>query len=152
YDEKTRVQAEGRSVQDLVEERARQSPWQGRRVTLAYHIGAETSRFVITDEGDGFDLAALADAGSLAHGRGIALARASSDSLTFGGRGNEVAVEFAHNGTAERVVPPGFVEAEPRRLAPGDVVFWENTQGDHLYYIVSGEYDVFVGGTLISRL
>jgi hypothetical protein len=152
YDEKTKLQAEGRTVQDLIEERAGQVPWQGRRVTLAYHIGAETSRFVITDEGDGFDVSLLGGAGELAHGRGIALARASAGSLTYHGKGNEVSVEFTHNGSAERVVPPGFIEAEPRHLAPGDVVFWENTQGDHLYYIVSGEYDVFVGGTLIARL
>ena len=152
YDDKTRLQAEGRAVQDLVEERSRQEPWRGRQVTLAYHLGTESSRFVITDEGGGFDAAALRDAGELAHGRGIALARASSGSLTYHGRGNEVSVEFVHNGPSERVVPPGFIEAEPRHLTPGDVVFWENTQGDHLYYIVSGEYDVFVGGTLIARL
>jgi len=152
YDDKTRLQAEGRPVQDLIEERAGKAPWQGRTVTLGYHIGPDASRFVITDEGPGFDVNAVGDAGELAHGRGIVLARMSADTLEYHGRGNEVSVEFAHNGSAERVVPPGFIDAEPRRLTPGDVVFWENTQGDHLYYIVSGEYDVFVGGTLIARL
>ncbi len=152
YDDKTKVQERGLSVQDLIEERAQQPPWQGRRVTLAYHVGASSSRFVITDQGEGFDPGAVAEAGELAHGRGIALARASADSISYAANGTEVTVEFGHNGSAERVVPPGFIEAEPRRLAPGDVVFWENTQGDHLYYIVSGEYDVFVGGTLIARL
>jgi len=76
----------------------------------------------------------------------------SADALAYNSKGNEVAVEFAHNGKAERTIPPGFIQTKPRNLAPKDVVFWENTNGDHIYYIISGEYDVFVGGKEIARL
>lgn len=157
FDDKTRLQQEGRSIQDLVEERMRVPPWKDRKVLLAYSISPLESRFTITDEGDGFDTSTVPDpqkvsAFDLEHGRGIFLSRSSADSLDYGSRGNEVRVAFVHNGKAERTIPPGFIQNEPRHLAPNDVVFWENTTGDHIYYIVSGEYEVFVGGKLIARL
>lgn len=157
FDDKTRLQAEGRSIQDLVEERMHQPPWKDRKVLLAYSIGPLESRFTITDDGEGFDTSQIPDprkvsAFELEHGRGIFLSRSVADSLAYSPRGNEVQVGFAHNGKAERTIPPGFIQNEPRHLAPNDVVFWENTTGDHIYYIVSGEYEVFVGGKLIARL
>lgn len=157
FDDKTRLQQEGRSIQDLVEERMRVPPWKDRKVLLAYSISPVESRFTITDDGDGFDTSTIPDpqtvsAFDLEHGRGIFLSRNSADSLDYNSRGNEVRVAFVHNGKAERTIPPGFIQNEPRHLAPNDVVFWENTTGDHIYYIVSGEYEVFVGGKLIARL
>lgn len=157
FDEKTRVQETGGSIQDLVEDRLARDPWRGRRVTLAYSISPIGSRFTITDEGEGFDTSKLPTRSEvaspdLAHGRGIFLSVHSTDSLVYAPKGNEVTVEFAHNGKAERIIPPGFIQNEPRHLGPSDVVFWENTTGDHIYYIVSGEYDVFVGGKKIARL
>lgn len=157
FEEKTRLQGEGRSLQDVVDERMALSPWKDRQVTLAYSISPLGTRFTITDEGEGFDVSLLPDprteaAFDLSHGRGIFLSRHSADTLEYNTKGNEVRVEFGHNGKAERTIPPGFIESEPRHLAPNDVVFWENTTGDHIYYIVSGDYDVFVGGKLIARL
>ncbi len=157
YEEKTRLQEQGRSVQDFVEERMRREPWKDRKVTLGYSISPLSSRFTITDAGQGFDTSRLPDPRKqetidLSHGRGIFLARSGADTLEYNGKGNEVRVEFSHNGKAERTIPPGFIQNEPRHLEPSDVVFWENTSGDHIYYIVSGEYEVYVGGKRIARL
>jgi len=157
YEEKTRLQETGRPMQDLVEERMNQEPWKGRQVVLAYSISPLSSRFTIIDRGEGFNTAGLPDPKApsqltLSHGRGILLSRGSADTLEYNAKGNEVQVSFLHNGKAERSIPPGFIQTEPRHLAIADVVFWENTTGDHIYYIVSGEYEVFVGGKLIARL
>ena len=157
FDEKTELQDQGRSIQDFVDERMRLSPWVGRKVTLAYGISPRSSRFTITDEGDGFDTALLPRRGEemdvdLEHGRGIFLSMHSADNLAYNDKGNEVAVEFGHNGKAERTIPEGFIQNEPRQLAPGDVVFREDATGDNLCYIVSGEYDVFVHGTKVATL
>jgi anti-sigma regulatory factor (Ser/Thr protein kinase) len=158
YDEKTQLQEAGQSVQDFVEERLRRPPWKGRKVTVEYAISPLSSRFTITDEGEGFDTTRLPTKDDMAahldlsHGRGIFLSMNSADSLAYSAKGNEVSVEFGHNGKAERTVPDGFIQSEPRHLAPGDVVFWENTTGDHIYYIVSGEYEVQVHGKAIATL
>jgi len=158
YDDKTQIQEEGKAIQDLVEKRMRRAPWKGRKVTLSYGISPVSSRFSITDEGEGFDTSKLPTRGDmiaaidLSHGRGIYLSMHSADTLTYNQRGNSVTVEFGHNGKAERTIPEGFTQNEPRHLNPGDVVFRENATGDHLCYIVSGEYDVLVGGTKIATL
>ena len=157
YEEKTRLREGGLSIQDLVEERMGLSPWKGRQITLAYGISPASTRFTISDEGTGFDTSKLPTrsdwpAADENHGRGIFLSLLSSDSLVYSPRGNEVRVDFEHNGRSERTIPEGFIQTEPRRLAPTDVVFRENATGDHIYYIVAGEYDVFVGGTKVATL
>jgi anti-sigma regulatory factor (Ser/Thr protein kinase) len=157
FDEKTQLQEQGQSVQDLIEQRIALPPWKGRKVTLSYGISPLLSRFTISDQGAGFDTSKLPTRGDqmsmdLAHGRGIFMSMHSADTLLYNQKGNEVMVEFGHNGKAERVIPPGFIENEPRSLAKGEVVFRENTTGDHIYYIVSGEYEVFVGKKKIARL
>lgn len=157
FDEKTKLQDGGRSIQDFVDERMSLSPWVGRKVTLTYGISPRSSRFTITDEGEGFDTSRLPSRGEklgvdLAHGRGIFLSIHSADTLGYNPKGNEVTVEFGHNGKAERTIPEGFIQNEPRRLEVGDIVFREDATGDHLCYIVSGEYDVFVRGTKIATL
>lgn len=158
YDEKTSLQERGIAVQDFVEERMLQNPWKGRKVTLSYGISPVSSRFTITDQGAGFDTSKLPTRSDmiatidLSHGRGIFLSMNSADTLAYNSRGNSVSVEFSHNGKAERTVPEGFIQNEPRSLGTGDVVFRENATGDHLCYIVSGEYDVFVGGRKVATL
>jgi anti-sigma regulatory factor (Ser/Thr protein kinase) len=157
YDEKSALQDRGEFVQDLVEQRMSRTPWKGRKVTLDYSISPLSSRFTIIDQGDGFDTKKLPVLtrmvpSDLAHGRGIFLSMNSADTLVYNSKGNEVTVDFAHNGRAERTIPPGFIQTEPKHWMPGEVVFRENNTGDHIYYIISGEYDVFVGGTAIARL
>lgn len=157
FDQKTALQERGALVQDLVEQRLSETPWKGRTVTLGYSISPVGSRFVITDQGEGFDTRKLPTrddmaALDLSHGRGIFLSMNSADTLVYNAKGNEVTISFRHNGKAEKTVPPGFIQTEPRQLQPDEVVFRENNTGDHIYYIISGEYDVFVGGTPIARL
>jgi len=151
YEEKTAWLATNRSIQELVEQRMSAPPRAGRKVRLGYRISPTRSTFQITDEGDGFDVSKVPDAGKgrallEAHGRGILTSRCGVDRLLYNEKGNSVAIEVDHDGPAERTVPPGFVEEPPRSVQPGEVVFREGDPADCLYYIVSGEYDIFVKG------
>lgn len=154
YDEKTEWLATDRSIQELVEKRMAVAPYRGRKVRFEYRITPAGSLFRITDEGDGFDVSKIPAPGQgpgllQAHGRGILTSRFSVDRLSYNEKGNSVAIEIDHDGVAEKAVPPGFVDAPPRRFSPGDVVFSEGDAADSLYYVVSGEYDIHVKGTRI---
>ena len=79
----------------LVEQRRSQPLYRDRRIFVAVKISPDEARFVIRDQGPGFDLAAVPDAGDSEalgpqRGRGLSLMRAFMDVLTFNDAGNEV--------------------------------------------------------------
>lgn len=85
---------EGKSS-NLVDERRGQAPYKDRKLHVAVHMDPEQARFVIRDEGPGFDpskVPAAGQPGSLdpETGRGLVLMRAFLDEVSFNGRGNEV--------------------------------------------------------------
>lgn len=79
----------------LVDARRQQSPYRERRIAVDITMGEGEARFVIRDEGPGFDAAAALarepveslDSGS---GRGLVLMRTLVDEVRFNTRGNEV--------------------------------------------------------------
>ncbi len=79
----------------MVEQRRGQSPFRDRRVFLDVKISTEEAKFVIRDEGPGFDPASVPDAVSTVGeqapgGRGLALMRAFMDEVAFNDSGNQV--------------------------------------------------------------
>lgn len=80
---------------NLVEQRRSQTPYRDRRIHLDVQMSTDAARFVIRDEGPGFDTAKLpklSDPGSLAQsgGRGLLLMQTFMDEVTFNDQGNEV--------------------------------------------------------------
>ncbi|MCY2992652.1 MAG: response regulator [Planctomycetota bacterium] len=80
---------------DLVEQRRSQLPYRDRRIHLHVRMSTDEARFVIRDEGPGFDtvkLPKLSDPDSLAQtgGRGLLLMQTFMDEVTFNDQGNEV--------------------------------------------------------------
>lgn len=80
---------------DLVEQRRSQLPYRDRRIHLHARMSTDEARFVIRDEGPGFDtvkLPKLTDPDSLAQagGRGLLLIQTFMDEVTFNDQGNEV--------------------------------------------------------------
>jgi serine/threonine-protein kinase RsbW len=66
-----------------------------RHVEVEFEIGRERSVIVITDQGEGFDLAAVPDPTAdenleKPHGRGIMLMRAYMDEVRYNDKGNRV--------------------------------------------------------------
>jgi CheY-like chemotaxis protein len=83
------------AYEDQARERARQSPYASRRVTLLARLATEQAVFVITDQGPGFDLAALPDPTDPANmekasGRGLLLIRTFMDEVRHNPAGNQI--------------------------------------------------------------
>lgn len=79
----------------MVEQRRGQAPFCDRRVWLDVKISTEEARFVIRDEGPGFDRASIPDVAETVGeqpgvGRGLALMRAFMDEVVFNELGNQV--------------------------------------------------------------
>jgi hypothetical protein len=79
----------------IIDQRRKQPPYCERRVLVDVKISTEDARFVIRDEGPGFDVGSIPDsigaAGEQAKGgRGLALMRAFMDEVTFNDVGNQV--------------------------------------------------------------
>lgn len=80
---------------DLVEQRRAQSPYQDRRIFVDAKLAPEEVRFVIRDEGSGFDPAAIpvaTEPGAMEPdcGRGLSLIRAFMDEVVYNDAGNEL--------------------------------------------------------------
>jgi CheY-like chemotaxis protein len=79
----------------LVERRRSQPPYRDRRISVDVNISPDEARFVIRDEGPGFDVSAVPHPGDPAalereEGRGLMLMRTFMDEVTHNQRGNEV--------------------------------------------------------------
>lgn len=79
----------------LTRERQGQAPYGDRRVRVEVRLDRGEARYMVGDEGPGFDPSALPDPLDPANrdkatGRGIALIRSFMDEVTFNERGNEI--------------------------------------------------------------
>ncbi len=172
FEEKTAWMMEGREMADLIEAKGREGAG-GEKVFLEWEIGREEARFVIRDEGEGFDVKALrtglkgggngaAEEGL--HGRGIRLALMLSDKLSYNQKGNRVTMKVKR-----RVPLEGAGASEPGPGAgaaggavgaaggsvdvqPGEVIFQEGEYSDYIYYVSSGTYEVFAQGAQVGTI
>ncbi len=79
----------------LVERRRAQPPYRDRRIHVEVKLSPDEARFVIRDEGPGFDVAAVPEPGDSAaledqRGRGLSLMRTFMNELIYNDLGNEV--------------------------------------------------------------
>lgn len=84
-----------RAYRVLAEERRRAAPYHDRRIAVRVTLSEDGVRFVIADEGRGFDVDAVPDPTLpenlvQASGRGIFLMRTFLDEVTYNNAGNEV--------------------------------------------------------------
>jgi CheY-like chemotaxis protein/anti-sigma regulatory factor (Ser/Thr protein kinase) len=80
---------------NVVDERRKQPPYRDRRVYVDVNISTEQAKFVIRDEGPGFDTTVLPDpmestSGAGKGGRGLSLMLMFMDEVVFNDTGNEV--------------------------------------------------------------
>lgn len=92
---------------DLVAHRCKETPYCERSIQVDVRITPEEARFVIRDEGPGFDVSSLpqpGDPGTLEQegGRGLVLMRTFMDEVTYNEQGNEVTMvkRRSHSGDA----------------------------------------------------
>ena len=96
------VGSELRGVDDeayckLLENRVNQEPYASRKLNMSVHLTANLARFVIRDEGPGFDVSNLPDPTDpenlmKASGRGTLLIRSFMDELWYNDSGNEITI------------------------------------------------------------
>jgi CheY-like chemotaxis protein len=80
---------------DLVEQRRNQMPYRDRRIHVHARMGPQEARFVVRDEGPGFNVTNVAGSNNPSDlekegGRGLVLMRAFMDEVTYNDVGNEV--------------------------------------------------------------
>jgi hypothetical protein len=148
YDEKTDFMENGGSVVELVAEKCRNRKIAEKKVHMDWEIHRDFTRYVIRDEGPGFDVTQLnetlksQDELSL-HGRGIRMARHLSKEIYYNKKGNQVTLIIQHEEQDQQPFPIRFRKEEIVEVERGDVIFREGEESDFLYYIVSGKYYVY---------
>jgi len=91
----TRVSLVEGKGEDVLTKRKSAAPYKDRKVRVHINIGANEARFMISDEGPGFDPSSVPAAGQPGSldpetGRGLVLMRAFFDEVTFDQGGREV--------------------------------------------------------------
>lgn len=148
YDEKSAFLDTGGNIVDLIAEKCKDPAVNGKRVRVEWDISRNRSKFIIRDEGDGFDIFKLKEKikkeGAYAlHGRGIRMASLFAERIAYNRRGNAALVQIRHEKDASRKAPEGFSGEEIINIRKGDIICREGELGDSLYYISSGRYSVW---------
>jgi len=155
YDEKTAWLESNRDIMDLIRQKNADPAIRARKVFFSYSIDPESSRFVIRDEGAGFDwrarMAAKPDQPGL-HGMGMRMASVYVQELRYNEVGNEVSFEVTHRRNESNTIPAIFDVSQERSFEDGQYVCSEGEESDYLYYIVSGTLYVYSKGKLVSSL
>lgn len=157
YNEKTEFLAKDGNIFDLISKKNKNPLIESRRVFLHYRITPDQSSFTIRDEGEGFDWrnyhTSVGEKGlTEQHGRGILMARHFLKDLHYNEKGNEVTFSLDHLEQKNNEYPTLFYGREEVEFSAGDVVFTQGDESNHLYYIVSGIYEVTANGIPVSRL
>ncbi len=168
FEEKTKFLAHTPDILELVREKNEDPAIRARKVHVTYRITPQKSSFRIRDEGDGFDWRSRLqearneslDAESSGehpgahryHGRGLLVADYYLEKLSYNDKGNEVSFEIDHLHHESNIVPGVFENQEEVAFEDGEVVFEQGDHSSHLYYIISGRFDIIAGGRTISTL
>ncbi len=158
YDEKSQWLDDGRDIRELISLKKEQNPeLVNRRVLFEYDIRDRDSRFLIADQGGGFDwrkrLNNKNDQPSTElHGRGLLLASHMTKNLQYNEKGNEVQFEITHQKETENLLPESLEKMETTTVEPAETVFMQGEAGDFMYYIVKGTYSVEVDDSTVSTL
>ena len=148
YDEKSAFMENGGSVVELVAEKCRNRKIAKKKVHFEWEIHNDYTKYVIRDEGPGFDVEELnqklksQDELSL-HGRGIRMAKHLSKEIYYNKSGNQVTMIIEHEEQDIQPFPIRFKKEEIVEVNRNEVIFHEGEGSDYLYYIVSGKYYVY---------
>ena len=157
FDEKTAFLDDGGNIMDLIAEKCRNEDIDRKRVRVEWDITRTRSKFIIRDEGSGFDIyklkAKIEKEGAYAlHGRGIRMASLFAERVAYNLKGNAVLLQIRHEKDASREAPEGFSEEEMIYMKKGNIVCREGEIGDSLYYISSGRYSVWHSDKKVGTL
>ena len=72
--------------------------------------------------------------------------------MKYNDAGNEVSFEIVHNVDTGKMVPAIFRDQEETVFQNNDVVFSEGDNSNFMYYIVSGQFNIYRNDMWVSRL
>lgn len=158
FNDKTKWMMEGKDILTLIAERNKDPAYSNRRIHISYTIGKSCSKFVIRDDGNGFDWRKYSlsrdddDEEEEIHGRGISLSRQMVNALFYNEKGNEVTFEISTLRNKSNTIPFIMEQFSTIVYKDKDVVFRENDISNDLYFIVSGRFAVYSGRKLNTVL
>jgi CheY-like chemotaxis protein len=157
YEAKSAFLEQGGDIGTLIRQRCQDPVIAARRATFEYTLTPDRSRFLIADEGEGFDWRAVKNPASeenilALHGRGILMINTFTKNMRYNEKGNEVQFEIKHQRNAGNTTPGLFRNMTPLDVEEGQEILHEGESSTYLYYIVKGTYDILVGGNVVSTL
>ncbi len=155
FDDKSNWMKQGGDILQLIGERAALPQYAKRRLNIAYTIGKKTSRFTITDDGNGFDWRKYTQKKETTtdlHGRGITLSEGLVNKLEYNEKGNEVSFEITNLQNTVNTVPGIMKPFDAIEYKDKEVVCRENEISNDLFFIVGGRFAVYSGRKLVSVL
>lgn len=155
YEEKTQWLMNGGNILSLIEEKNKNPEIAGKLIHLAYVIGKTKSKFVIRDEGEGFDWQARLSAtmeDENVNGRGILISKELVHNLTYNDVGNEVSFEIKNLKDVANTIPGIMIPFSTIEYSNKEIVCRENEPTNDLFFIVNGRFAVYSGKKLVSVL
>ncbi len=147
YKEKSEWLMNGGDIMALLKQRAEDPKYRDRKIKISYAIRKNVSAFRIEDDGDGFDwrkmLEKKADGGEM-HGRGISLSKQFVKKLAYNEKGNQVTFSIANSVNTSNSVPGIMKPFDAIEYADKEVVCRQDEMSNDLYFIVSGQFAVYV--------
>ncbi|MBQ0165570.1 MAG: cyclic nucleotide-binding domain-containing protein [Treponema sp.] len=159
-EEKNNWLEKGNNILDLIALKNRDPVIRERKIHFSYLIGKSRSKFIIRDDGDGFDwrkrvksvINANPSVQDMMSGRGIAISAEMTSNMTYNDKGNEVSFEINNLKSSSNTVPGIMQSFNTVEYSDKEVVCLQNEVSNDLYFIVSGTFAVYKDKKLISIL
>ena len=155
YREKTEWLKNGGDMISLIEKRAQEPQYKDKKIHISYIIRKEASAFRIRDDGNGFDwrkyMRRQAEEEEM-HGRGISLSRHSVKKLSYNEKGNQVTFSIANKVNSTNAVPLIMKSFDTISYTNKQVVCRQDEVSNDLFFIVSGQFAVYVNQRFSSML
>lgn len=154
YEEKNKWLNSGKDAMTLIKEKCRSPQVQKKHIFINYIIEPKRTKIVIRDEGDGFDWRRRTSQEFQAglHGMGIKISQTMVKNLSYNEVGNEVSFEIDNQRNIANLTPAILKGQRVANYKHMQLVCMEGEESEHLYYICSGRFGVYVGNKLISVL
>ncbi|CEM61759.1 cyclic nucleotide-binding protein [Treponema phagedenis] len=154
YEEKTAWLSQGKNMLDLIAIKQKEPEISKKKVYITYDITPERTQISIRDEGKGFDWRSRlkAEFKPDLHGMGIKIIQNFIQNLRYNDIGNEVSFEIPNQKNVANLTPAILKSQKMLTFKHMQVVCKENEESNHLFYICSGRYAVYVDNKLLSVL
>ncbi len=156
YEEKTEWLKTGHDIMELIKKKSQEPKYRRRKISISYVLQNKSSAFRIEDDGDGFDwrkmMAESEDTNTNTHGRGISLSRQFVKKISYNDKGNQVTFTIANKINSVNTIPGIMNTFDIIEYKDKDIVCRQDEMSNDLFFIVSGQFAVYVNRHLATVL